>query len=184
MPVSPTEFRLFQLNVGLLGASSFTKQLQKFVHNDLDLGIDPQGWDTQNPTALAIDIIYGHTSERPISSIIGKTTAVQTYGIRFGNVVIEAFLDQQINKQFYEMITLFAGLEGHLKYHDTHLEGRLFRDNIYTVEMEKFVAAAKVGIEVELGTYDVGFKYALQTPTFLTQTDNHAYGSFYLKRDW
>lgn len=39
-----------QLYVGCMGPCSGAEQVQKFVHNDLGLGEDPQGWDNQLDT--------------------------------------------------------------------------------------------------------------------------------------
>lgn len=41
------ELRAFQIYAGMLGPASFAEETQKFIHNDLDMGTDPKGWDNQ-----------------------------------------------------------------------------------------------------------------------------------------
>ncbi|NNK86434.1 MAG: lipid A deacylase LpxR family protein [Desulfobacterales bacterium] len=52
--------RNLQVSVGLLGQVSFAEQFQKFVHNDLGKGDDPQGWDNQRDTEPIINVGYEH----------------------------------------------------------------------------------------------------------------------------
>ena len=50
--------RIFQTSLGVLGEESMAEEFQKFVHNDLSLGEDPQGWDTQRDTEPILNIAY------------------------------------------------------------------------------------------------------------------------------
>jgi lipid A 3-O-deacylase len=52
--------RIFQVTAGILGSESFAEDFQKYVHNDLGLGIDPQGWDTQRETEPVLNLAYAH----------------------------------------------------------------------------------------------------------------------------
>lgn len=178
------EYRLLELKAGMLGKSSGTKELQKFVHNDLGFGTNPLGWDTQNPSEIALDFIYGHASENLVTSFLGFTTLKNIYGFRAGNVAIEAFLDQKVNKKFFKLINLFAGMEGKLKAFDTHLDGRMFRTNTYTVDKEPFVASARAGISINIDEYEVGFMYSYQTETFKQQDGKHLFGSLFIKKEF
>lgn len=53
--------RTFQFTVGLLGKEAGAENLQKFVHNDLDIADDPKGWDTQRKTEPILNIGYLYT---------------------------------------------------------------------------------------------------------------------------
>lgn len=50
--------RNLQLTLGILGEESLAEDFQKFFHNDLGLGEDPKGWDTQRETEPILNIGY------------------------------------------------------------------------------------------------------------------------------
>jgi lipid A 3-O-deacylase len=52
--------RNFQISAGVLGEESLAEQFQKFVHNDMGLGDDPRGWDTQRDTEPVLNLGYQH----------------------------------------------------------------------------------------------------------------------------
>jgi lipid A 3-O-deacylase len=47
-----------QLTVGVLGEKSLAAQFQKFAHNNLELGTNPEGWDTQRDAEPILNIGY------------------------------------------------------------------------------------------------------------------------------
>lgn len=49
---------IFQATAGVLGEESLAEDFQKFVHNDLGLGDDPQGWRTQRDTEPVVNFSY------------------------------------------------------------------------------------------------------------------------------
>lgn len=52
------KLRAFQIYGGILGPSSYAEEMQKFIHNDLDMGTDPQGWDNQLYNQLLLNLNY------------------------------------------------------------------------------------------------------------------------------
>jgi hypothetical protein len=52
--------RNFQISAGVLGKASLAEQFHKFVHNDMNLGVAPKGWDTQRESEPIVDIAYQH----------------------------------------------------------------------------------------------------------------------------
>ena len=52
--------RNFQITFGVLGEESYADEVQKFAHDDLDLGETPLGWDTQRDTEVIINLGYQH----------------------------------------------------------------------------------------------------------------------------
>lgn len=50
--------RTFQISVGVLGEESYADKAQEFFHEDLDLGDEPNGWDTQRDTEIIINLGY------------------------------------------------------------------------------------------------------------------------------
>lgn len=50
----------FQITVGVLGDESQADQLQIYSHNDLHMGEDPKGWDSQRETEPIINIGYDY----------------------------------------------------------------------------------------------------------------------------
>lgn len=49
---------VFQASVGILGPEALAKQFQKFVHNDLNIATNPNGWDTQRETEPILNLGY------------------------------------------------------------------------------------------------------------------------------
>jgi hypothetical protein len=101
--------RNFQITAGVLGEESGAEDFQKFAHNDLGLGDDPKGWDTQRDTEPIVNIAYQHYwrlahlgeyNNGWAGQIIMGTgahlgnlfTAVELgFGLRFGWNIIEGF---------------------------------------------------------------------------------------------
>jgi len=52
--------RSFQVSSGILGAESLAADFQNYVHDDLSLGEDPKGWETQRKTEPILNIAYGY----------------------------------------------------------------------------------------------------------------------------
>jgi hypothetical protein len=52
--------RSFQVSVGVLGEESYADEFQKFFHDDLGLGDEPQGWDTQRDSEPIVNVAYQH----------------------------------------------------------------------------------------------------------------------------
>lgn len=52
--------RNLQISLGVMGKESYAEEFQKFAHDDLGLGEDPKGWDTQRETEPIINIGYEH----------------------------------------------------------------------------------------------------------------------------
>ena len=50
--------RTFQINFGVLGEESFAEDVQTFVHDDLQGGEKPLGWETQRDTEPIVNLAY------------------------------------------------------------------------------------------------------------------------------
>lgn len=98
-----------QLSLGVLGEEALAAEFQKFVHNDLGLGDDPQGWDTQRDTEPILNIGYqyalcianmgeyqndwaGQVTLAPSASLGNLFTAMELVAaFRFGWNMLEGF---------------------------------------------------------------------------------------------
>lgn len=101
--------RNLQMSIGVLGEPSLAEQFQKFVHNDLGLGDNPKGWDTQRDTEPILNIGYqyalrlGHLGDynngwagqltlAPSASLGNLFTAAELIlALRFGWNILEGF---------------------------------------------------------------------------------------------
>jgi hypothetical protein len=70
--VSQEKLRAFQVYVGCSGECSMAEQVQKFVHEDLGAGDDPNGWDNQLDTEPHINLNYSWRRKLADSSNVGK----------------------------------------------------------------------------------------------------------------
>jgi hypothetical protein len=181
------EYKQLSFRVGAVGDKSKAKRLQKFAHNDLSLGTDPKGWDTQNKSELALEVLYTHGFRSRFDSWLGEAIFDHKYGARLGNVVTDLFLSQDLRRGwFYDGFEFFGhvGLEGRVVAYNTHLDGRLFRDNYYTVNSKPFVATAWAGAGIEYKSYYLGYLWRYQTSEFNEQKARHHFGSVTLGKRW
>jgi hypothetical protein len=104
-----TSARNLQVSLGVLGPESMAKEFQEFVHNDIGLGHDPLGWDTQRETEPILNLGYeyafrlarlgnyhndwaGQLALAPSASIGNLFTAVEVgLACRFGWNILEGF---------------------------------------------------------------------------------------------
>lgn len=180
------EERTIKLRGGCLGACSYQEQLQKFVHNDLGLGIDPKGWHTMNPSEPTLELLYEHPFIHVFDSWLGVVRAETVYGFRVGNVQDLAFLETEITKgllrQNYSIYGI-AGIRGEARAFNTHLQGRMLHDDTYTVDMIPFVASTWLGFGATYGKWCLEFVYTYVTDeTRLQDYERHLYGTVTIKR--
>ncbi len=101
--------RIFQVSLGVLGQESFAEQFQRFAHNGLGLGDEPQGWNTQRDSEPILNIGYqyawcvanfgeyqndwaGQLTIAPSASLGNLFTAVELIAaFRFGWNIPEGF---------------------------------------------------------------------------------------------
>jgi lipid A 3-O-deacylase len=171
------EFRL-RTRLGMVGKNSGSEAMQKFVHNDLGMGVPPT-WAGQNPSEATIDVIASKRTREYIQSLFGDSALTQEYGGRAGNVNISLFLDQELRKHFFKSLYFYAGLRGDIVAYNTHLNGRMFHDNSYTVDPQWFVASGRAGIEYyspSWNHYFISYGYVYLTEEFKGQEGRHSYG--------
>ena len=175
------EENVLRSRIGGLGDYSFGKEIQQFVHDSLtDLG-RPQThptWAGQNPAQIGAEVIVSRRTREYLQSAIGDSRLTNEYGIRFGNVVDELFLDQELRKHFWKYLDIFAGITGKVVAFNTHLDGRMFESNVYTVDKQWFVAAGRLGFELKKNDYAFGYQYQYMTEEFEGQEARHLYGTF------
>lgn len=181
MPVSKNEARIYRYRLGGVGPLSGAKHIQTFVHDDLGLGVHPCGWGTANPSEVAADFLYEHKFNSRFDSWIGTNDLLQSYGARLGNVRVSGWLEQEARRGVFDKwdfsIFVFGNMKGEAVAYNTHLDGRLFRSDIYTVERVPFVASTEIGFGLEYQDYFFRYGYKYQTEEFKGQDGRHCLGS-------
>lgn len=169
---------ILRSRIGLVGRASGAEALQKFIHNDLGAGADPS-WAGQNKSEITSDFIYSKRTREYIQSVVGNSRLTNEFGARVGTVNVSVFLDQELRKHFFKYFYPYAGIRGEAVAYNTHLDGRLFSDNNYTVDKEWFVASARAGIELYFPGSDffIDYHYQYITQEFKGQLGRHAFGS-------
>jgi len=181
--IAQGEYNILKSRVGGLGDWSGAKEMQKWMHNDLGFGSDPQ-WVGQNPPGLAADFIFSRLNRSYLHSVVGDTALIQEYGVRVGNVVDEVFLDQELRKHYFKNFYIFAGIRGQAVAFNTHLDGRLIDEHLingyehdkYTVQKNWFVASGRLGAEVRFDDFFISYIFKYVTEEFKGQEDRHLYG--------
>lgn len=162
--------------VGILGNASGAPELQQWMHDDLGFGTHPT-WATTNPDEPAIDVIAQRFNRTYPQSLFGDSKLEESYGIRLGNVKDLIFLDQQLTKHFGKYTYVFAGLRGEAIAYNTFLDGRLFQDNVHTIDKNWFLASGRLGVKFSYGTKFIQYAYKYLTEEFKGQTGRHLYGT-------
>jgi len=170
---------LLKSRLGLLGKASGSQALQTYIHDDLGLGAHPT-YSGQNPSEPAVDFIASKRTREYLQSIFGDTSIRQEYGARFGTVNNSIFLDQELRKHFFDHWYFYGGIRGDVVAYNTHLDGRLFHSDLYTVNKQWFVASGRIGFEYYVPEWDhffIGYGYVYLTEEFEGQEGRHSYGS-------
>lgn len=170
------EENVFIKRIGALGHASGTDRLQQWVHDDLGLGAHPT-WAGQNPSQVAVDMIYFRRNREYLQSVIGDSRMTTLYGARVGNVVDEVFLDQELTKHFFKHMYVFGGVRASTVAFNTHLDGRLFDDNTYTIDKNWFVAEGRLGLDFRYDNWFVGYTWTYLTEEFKGQDGRHLMGN-------
>lgn len=185
--VSKIEFgqeQVIKYRFGAVGEASGSETLQKFIHNDLSMGIPPT-WAGQNPSEPTVDIVYSKRTREYVKSLIGDSMLESEYGVRAGNVKVSGFLRQKLQKHFYKYFNFHAGLQGEAIAYDTHLDGRLFQHDHYTVDKQPFVAEVRVGLEIyapRLDDWSIDWSWIYQTERFEGQDGRHLWNMLTFER--
>lgn len=178
-PIAFGENLSLKSRLGVVGEASGTEDLQQFVHDDLGLGAHPT-WAGQNPSEPTVDFVLTKRNVSYLQSIVGDSQLRENYGIRFGTVNDSAFIDQELRKHFDKYFYPYVGLRGEAVLYNTHLDGRLFQDNNYTIDKEWFVATARAGFELYFPSWKdffIDYHYEYITQEFVGQVGRHSYGS-------
>jgi len=169
---------VLKTRIGVVGKASGTQALQQTVHDDWGWGEHPT-WAGQNPTEPTLSLVLSKRNREYLQSIIGDSMIENEYGVEVGNVKDRLFLCQTLQKHFYKYIYPYAGLCGEAVLYNTHLDGRLFSENSYTVNKNWFVAEARAGIRLYfpgLG-FSVDYAYKYRTEEFDRQIGRHTFGA-------
>jgi hypothetical protein len=177
----------FIARLGALGEASKTGRLQKFVHNDLNLGTRPSGWHTQNPSEVALELEYRKSFLSFHESLVGGVSLNPTYALRVGNVIDSASLGLDVRRGFFLPdweLTLRAGIRGSAVLWNTFLDGRVFHDEVYSVDSKWFVATGLAGISARYKKTKISYVYKYVTEEFEEQEGRHTYGSLEVTQEF
>lgn len=179
-PIAWGQEAVFRYRLGGVGKYGFGEELQDGIHELLsDLGkpqTDPT-WAHQNPGQVAGELIASRRSREYLQSVIGDSRLTNEYGLRVGNVVDEAFFDQELRKHFFKHWYFFTGITGKIVAFNTHIEGRLWADNNHEERKQWFVAQGRLGFEYRGDDWAIGYTYKYLTEEFKGQEGRHLYGS-------
>lgn len=173
--VGQGEYHVLKSRLGTLGEWSGAKEMQTWMHDDLGFGAHPE-WVGQNPAQPAFDVIYSRLNRHYLQSVVGNSRLTQEYGVRLGNVNNSLFLDQELRKHFHKHFYIFAAIRGEAVAFNTHLDGRMFENDVYTVDKQWFVASGRLGVEVRFDDFFVSYTYRYLTEEFKGQDGRHLYG--------
>lgn len=169
---------ILQPRIGMLGRASGMQALQTEVHDHWGWGDHPT-WAGQNASELALSLVASKRNREYLQSIVGDSMVENEYGVEVGNVKDRVFLCQTLQKHFYKYLYPYTGICGEAIAFNSHLDGRMFHDNTYTVNKNWFVAEAKLGLKLYFPEWGFGIDYAYKyrTEEYDKQVGRHTYGS-------
>ena len=182
----------FAVEAGIIGPAALGDELQNAYH-DLIGARDINGWDNQigndfgvniayeqirravhigNDDGLALDVIPSAGVE--LGTI--RTNARAGVQFRVGSRLKNDFGLQRIQPGvggpgYYLPSTgldwnVFVGLQGRAVAYDVTLDGRLFRDDIVTVDSRALVGDIQTGLAVRIGHVQFAYTYVVRTREF------------------
>jgi hypothetical protein len=193
------------LEVGVTGPPSLAETAQKFIHNDLDLGDPPRGWDTQLDTEVAFRVIYEQKRRYGaelgpdwwglevdaiphVSAALGTadTSLAGALTLRVGHGLDIDYGMPRVRRSVAPTArenetgalrwNLFAGAGGRLVGRDLFLDGNTFA-NSRSVDSELFVADFSVGATVDFGPVIVSYMHVFRSPDFEEKDDWSEFGA-------
>lgn len=188
LPVAFGEETVIKSRVGGIGDYGYGKEVQTFVHDTLtDWGrpqVHPE-WVGVNPAQIAGEVIISRRSREYLQSVVGDSRLTQEYGARIGNVNDSLFLDQELRKHFFKHLDIYAGAKVEAVAFNTHLDGRMFVGDVYTVDDTNwFIASGRLGIEWKTESWGIGYEYTYKTEEFDNQDDRHIFGTIKLSYEF
>lgn len=187
-----------RLEAGCTGDCSQAEAAQKFVHNDLDLGTDPQGWSTQYGQEVytqaslkrfrrlnffnVIDLIYGTTAEAGSLESYAEGEGM----IRIGrNLPLDMAPIERSGGEEPPTFFVFGGTSLRGVAYNTLLEGSFFRDtdDFPTQQLNYVLARLKLGFVWRLEDYALSYQWIRQSSEYNGQ-GAHSYGSINLSRSF
>jgi len=191
---SDTEFRGFDVVMGVVGPPALAEQTQKLVHEVFG-SEDPKGWDNQLSTELVLNFTYmrkkkiwklgdpaGISFDAAVCGEGGLgnlfTHAGASLEMRLGRNMARGFLamPNPIGLDVYHMASLkpvypekasfYASLmlRGHLFAHNIFLDGNTFRDS-HSVDKEPLIGQVVGGLHYERRRWGIHFNGLITADT-------------------
>lgn len=198
----------FELDIGIVGKSSFAEQAQNIWHREVIHVPEANGWDNQLKSEVGVLALYErkwpYMFERKISGLELETTGslggafgnVYTYGaagvgLRVGQNLGLDYGPPRIRPGLHgggffrlpegEKFSwyLFGGVEGRAVARNIFLDGNTFR-NSHSVDKKTFVGDLQVGFVVTYQRFRLAFTNVFRSKEFDGQDDIDQFGSINL----
>ena len=194
-----------ELNIGVVGPSSFAEQTQTWVHKIIN-SPEPRGWDNQLHDELGIMLVYDRQWQARYSSEVwGLDFDLSPHvGGTLGNVLTSAALGATFRvghdlpsdygppsirpslpgSGFFRPSRsfgwyVFTGLEGRLVLHSIFLDGNTFGSS-HHVDREPWVGDFQVGLVLSWGDVRLSFTNIFRSDEFSEQKSSTEFGSISL----
>lgn len=190
-------YSTFRISGGCTGPCAHAEDLQKFVHNDLGLGTDPQGWGNQYPqeafteildTSYSrwlgtsnFDLLAGRTARIGTLRTYGETELIARWGWSLpAELAPVEPLDSSGNTFFF-----FGGLLLRTLAYDALIQGSVFRDDgDYPTHDPNYVhGGLKLGFAFKISAFSFQYTWLRQSSEWEGQ-EPHSYGSISLGVSW
>lgn len=194
-----------QLNIGVVGKSSYAEDIQEWVHSTFPRQDTPQGWETQLNDEPILNITLARTWKTPPSQIDGVAFEfLPAVSVDLGNAYTRANLDLTLRigpslPDDFGPGRLLAwrdatgtgwGESGWAWYaytrmgvravaRDITLDGNTFEDS-RSVDSNAFVGELELGLRARHGNLEIGYQLTTITAEFDTQDGPDSYGEISL----
>jgi hypothetical protein len=179
--------------VGLVGPHAYAGEVQTFVHKDLDMGADPQGWKHQLKDEPTLNLHYIRAKKWEQNEYLDLISKVQ---FRLGTVHTDLLYSNGLQCGYnppnfdgshsadisaYGFGNINLNLVGRNMFYD----GNLFRSSPHSVSSRHFVGQFETGVGVSYEGYSAKFRYIISSKQFEEQqNDFHSYGGITFGVDW
>ncbi|WP_370337982.1 lipid A deacylase LpxR family protein [Parvularcula marina] len=197
--------RLTQLTaqVGMVGPSALGEDAQNFAHRLIG-GVEAEGWDNQIGDELGIAITLDQ--RRRIGTSIGdgwiEIDMIPAYGVTVGNVQTDVHtsltfrIGDNLAKDYGPVrVTpglggtayfasvpgfswhVFGGFEGRAVARSIFLDGRLFSDDIVTVDKHPLVGDAQAGVVLQYDRFQLSYIHVFRSSEFENSGGSDEFGA-------
>lgn len=167
-------------SLGLIGENAGGKQAQCEVHKLINISC-PNGWKSQLKNEITGELILGTEQVYSVSENLELQTYIEG---RAGSPLLGVIASGIFYYSPLSFIYFLAGAESRYIFHDTLIDGNIFRDFNSQAESRSKIGALVSGIGIIYESWEIECRLTISSPTYKEQPHSYNYGSINISKTW